>query len=1433
MAPNAPETPVGDHGETEALLTTSTTDENHPPTETPTWPTPTAPPTPIARPPSHQDDCREGEEATGGGESSSDIPRSNSTAGRKFIRWVGVQSDSRDESEGEYNGDIPTPASPTIVVSTEGDDTTEVLHVNNETEARSSSPGPPPTPTSCCSDRQQPDKTSLNMNMSSLDLPDSRHPSFDYTAYRKTRRNSMNEVFQRMGGSQTNLQPSLLPLTNHHSLRRSSSRNSLDPSVLNWKQEGNDSLIAAISAVYGKLLVVMGMGIPVAQFITHEIPGSFYNGFYLYLYIGSIVFLVYAYMFLLQTVPLPSFNMKAKLRALKRMASGDCNVHESEADIESDPGSTTGYFRKHKYGLAENHGSMYLKMGAVLFGTGSMIYSGLEVGQYYEVQSRDESCTDTLLFISPAARMLFTFIQMYFIFLNSRATFSRHRIIARFGMMHMIGTNLCIWLNVLVQETEHEISHLLEHHDNDHHDSDHHDSDHHYDDSSAVLGNHDSTNAVPHVDHDSHHIEELMKMGNDSHNLVRRASGTNTCATSSLMQQPKDNASPFLFPCTIEYSLLCAGVLYIMWNNMNKPSVTSDHSSDISTIAAFKVRHHYSVDCAHANRGLFMGILILVLTILSLILFFVLINNVDYQAAAIIEANIIKLSIHGIALATVVIAMKQMRELEFLPEGDIELDNILLLIAETGVYIFTSFTIVGGLFAKSEHDFLVLPLVTAIITLAQTMLQTNFILDASRRCCYNEDQLERKPGREMVTFMLVCNLAMWALNTFETSRAAAHPAQMNFYGIEAWTIISHISMPLAIFYRFHVTVCLCEIWKSMNSEGKDGVCWVCVRGLAGGWGVKTTSHLRHSTRSISQALQDLTQKEADDTARLCFRCYRLVLGIDHHKLQLERQQQSFFDIYHSAHPFKSFTETDDRELKSDSVKCEVIENSDASIDCNSDIKASIDETLEQPGAPIISNIPSSSLEPRKKRAKKWVDYHYYDEEGKTGDTDNVECNDNTVTMEQYVNFNIANRKTRITCSACNQDFSTHRQFGRHDCQQSKWRGRRGKVTYTCKGCQVTFTMRRDYIRHIDDCYKNVPVTCDLCQVKLPSAAYLPRHLSSFHKSSTTIKKGSLCEQCGRGFSRKESLERHQATVHGVAHGSHQCPQCGKTFPHTAILAEHLRAHRGYPCLDCGNKRTFSCMSNLLLHRRTHHSTVHHSSGNLSTTHPFHCLPCNKRWKFHASYTYHMRKYHSGEDDSDRSEEIHRCPGCKLPLTSHKALLRHAQSCPANTTKDLTEGTPPVKTSINLLHQSNAGSKTEYRSLKNMQDGSGISGEKPRMAKITDSGPAKKILPGNKISRKQAIDRDLVIENSADDEEQVASACLPGETIIEERETIQDAIQFPLASESLPSPCSTTFTPTQPAPASEIILEALEDLSGDCQYVILVEDCLSDTPDSQK
>lgn len=154
----------------------------------------------------------------------------------------------------------------------------------------------------------------------------------------------------------------------------------------------------------------------------------------------------------------------------------------------------------------------------------------------------------------------------------------------------------------------------------------------------------------------------------------------------------------------------------------------------------------------------------------------------------------------------------KVRELKYNRHRNVELDNILLIVAQSGLYIFTIFSVIGAQFFVL-HQNTKLVLLNATACLLQATLQTIFILDASRRIAMNKDQSDRKPGREMITFLLVCNFAMWAINTLETRRADSNPVQMHFYGFWAWTIITHVTTPLTIFYRFHSTVCLCDIWK--------------------------------------------------------------------------------------------------------------------------------------------------------------------------------------------------------------------------------------------------------------------------------------------------------------------------------------------------------------------------------------------------------------------------------------------------------------------------------------------------------------------------------------------------------------------------------------------------------------------------------------------
>ncbi|VVC38319.1 Otopetrin [Cinara cedri] len=613
-----------------------------------------------------------------------------------------------------------------------------------------------------------------------------------------------------------------------------------------WRKMGAQALATTLSALYGKLLVVMGIAFPMSEVISTHIPHSFYEGYYLYLYFGSMAFLFYMYAMLLKGKPtMTPVNTNFNNSGTESLSDGgsdnseaDSEYYENEyangkkvAPVNNINNWSSSYNQKTRRQSShavlpstfQHYGSFYLRMGAVAFGIGSMIYSGLEFGQYFELEPATK-CHNILLVLTPATRMAFIFIQMYFIFLNDEQQMrvTRHQVLAKFGLMHMIGTNLSVWLNVLVQETKHEILTFYNPADNSI--------------GVAKQPNHFSRNKNTNSD-------ALFKMWTmptvtttttttttqSPASIIAAAEfrhGLNTgphhiyeCRRTNIIGSLVQNASPFLFPCTIEYSLICAAILYVMWKNISRvhADVYRQRKAERCENLAQQITHYrksphyYSVDCAQAHKGLFVGILFLVLTIISLILFFVLISKPELLNFAVMEVNVCELSLYGMTTLATIVGMIQVRQLKFDGLRNLELDNILLVGAQTGTFIYSTFTIISGHF--TEDDNTVLVLITASASLVQTFCQTVFILDASRRSCVTPDQIRKKPGREIVTFLLVSNLAMWAINTLEKSRADSHPIQLHFYGLWAWTIITHVSMPLAIFYRFHSTVCLCEIWK--------------------------------------------------------------------------------------------------------------------------------------------------------------------------------------------------------------------------------------------------------------------------------------------------------------------------------------------------------------------------------------------------------------------------------------------------------------------------------------------------------------------------------------------------------------------------------------------------------------------------------------------
>lgn len=238
-----------------------------------------------------------------------------------------------------------------------------------------------------------------------------------------------------------------------------------------------------------------------------------------------------------------------------------------------------------------------------------------------------------------------------------------------------------------------------------------------------------------------------------------------------------------------------------------------------------KGAHHFSVDCSRAHHGLLGGIMIVTLTIISLIMFYVLSENhdknqdksQDYRFMATLEITITEIILYIVTTMAAFGAYIKMRDLKFSKSfSGIPLDCTLLLLAQSGVYIYCMFSIIGCYFSISDesHKGGEQGLIAEVCSLVQTSMQTLFILNAWWRRCRSAHENRKKPGREIITFLLVANIAMWSINALVKSRAMFRPTHLEFYGNWSWTIITHVSMPLAIFYRFHSTICLFEIWKT-------------------------------------------------------------------------------------------------------------------------------------------------------------------------------------------------------------------------------------------------------------------------------------------------------------------------------------------------------------------------------------------------------------------------------------------------------------------------------------------------------------------------------------------------------------------------------------------------------------------------------------------
>ncbi|XP_012147304.1 uncharacterized protein LOC105663381 [Megachile rotundata] len=185
--------------------------------------------------------------------------------------------------------------------------------------------------------------------------------------------------------------------------------------------------------------------------------------------------------------------------------------------------------------------------------------------------------------------------------------------------------------------------------------------------------------------------------------------------------------------------------------------------------------------------------------------------------------------------------------------------------------------------------------------------------------------------------------------------------------------------------------------------------------------------------------------------------------------------------------------------------------------------------------------------------------------------------------------------------------------------------------HNCKYCGIGFARATALVSHEKiHLSKNwsIPIECEYCDKQFQDNNHLATHQTTCAKKlmQNNIEQGSpnskwckhACSECGKKFTTKQKMFRHQ-WIHRKK--THSCEVCGSQFEKQNQLDKHrLSAHPGdspFTCTECG--KSFVSRQGLWEHGRTHAGSPAH----------FHCDTCSKTFSSRQGYLIHHRT-HTGE-----------------------------------------------------------------------------------------------------------------------------------------------------------------------------------------------------------
>jgi len=116
----------------------------------------------------------------------------------------------------------------------------------------------------------------------------------------------------------------------------------------------------------------------------------------------------------------------------------------------------------------KSHGSAFLRQGATVFGFGTAVYLLFTIISYIS----DFECVGSVVTINSILALIFVILQTFMIDLYPRLNLDQGYGIPHFGLMHIVSTNLILWIRTVVRESImefHEANEKAKEHDSESH----------------------------------------------------------------------------------------------------------------------------------------------------------------------------------------------------------------------------------------------------------------------------------------------------------------------------------------------------------------------------------------------------------------------------------------------------------------------------------------------------------------------------------------------------------------------------------------------------------------------------------------------------------------------------------------------------------------------------------------------------------------------------------------------------------------------------------------------------------------------------------------------------------------------------------------------------------------------------------------------------